>query len=599
MVDSMGIRNLLLRLWRHLSRRRQRQFVLVVVLMLVSAFAEVISLGAVIPFLAVLVAPDKIFHYPLVAPVVKYFGYTSSSEILLPLTIIFAAAAMFAGGIRILLLWASNRLAFVSGADLGLDVYRRTLYQPYLAHVGRNSSEISSGVTYKVNTAVDVLRQMLTLISSIILLVAIMAVLLMVNAAVACMAAAGFGIFYGLISWVLRKRLAANAERIASDTTQVVKVVQEGLGGIRDVLLDGTQQFYCDIYRRAEYRLRLAIADNYFMGGSPRFVMEALGMVLIATLAYHMTQKTSDSAQALMVLGTLALGAQRLLPALQQIYFAWSSIAGSKNSLADALSYLDQPLPEDAFNPAPAPMAFERSIELKELHFRYQDATPWVLDGINMTITKGARIGLVGSTGSGKSTLLDLLMGLMSPTQGVILVDGKPITNSRAWQRNIAHVPQSIYLSDATIAENIAFGIPKALIDMERVRLAARQARIADFIESNANGYEAFVGERGIRLSGGQRQRIGIARALYKQASVLVFDEATSALDNATELEVMEAIEGLDRNLTVLIVAHRLSTVKQCDRIIELGGGRIVQQGSFDHLLEHSASFRKLATIAI
>jgi ATP-binding cassette, subfamily B, bacterial PglK len=209
-------------------------------------------------------------------------------------------------------------------------------------------------------------------------------------------------------------------------------------------------------------------------------------------------------------------------------------------------------------------------------------------------------VGIVGGTGSGKSTMLDLLMGLMEPSQGQILVDGLSINGERrrAWQRTIAHVPQSIYLADSTLAENIAFGVPREEIDMERVREVARQAKIAGFIENRVNGYDAFVGERGVRLSGGQRQRIGIARALYKQATVLVFDEATSALDNATEQEVMNAIEGLNRDLTIVIVAHRLTTVKRCDSIVELYNGQVVAQGTYEHLLECSPSFRRMAMAA-
>ncbi len=601
-TQKTGVRNpslysLLHRLWNHLSRQRRRQFGLVLGLMLVSAFAEVISLGAVIPFLGVMVAPEKVLGYPMVASLAGHFGYTSPEEVLLPFTVFFAMAALVAGGIRILLLWSNNRLAFASGADLSFEVYRRTLYQPYQVHVARNSSEISSGLAYKVNIAVDVMRQSLALVSSTVLLVAIMAVLLTINSSVAMMAAFGFGASYGMISSRLRKRLAENSRKVAQSSTQVVKAVQEGLGGIRDVLLDGTQSYFCEIYRRAEYRLRLAHGDNYFIGSSPRFAMEALGMVLIALLAYQLVIKSGDSTSPLVVLGTLALGAQRLLPALQQIYLAWASIAGSQNSLMDALEYLDQPLPAENLLTPPVPMAFERSIQFEDVRFRYNDSVPWVVDGITLNIRKGMRIGLVGSTGSGKSTVLDLLMGLLAPSQGAILVDGKPVDDEsrRAWQRNIAHVPQSIYLSDASIAENIAFGVQRDEIDMDRVRKAARQARIADFIEGSREGYDALAGERGIRLSGGQRQRIGIARALYKQASVLVFDEATSALDHATELEVMEAIDGLDRDLTIVMVAHRLTTVQHCDSIVEIGNGRIVGQGTFDYLLAHSPSFRKLA----
>jgi ATP-binding cassette subfamily B protein len=231
------------------------------------------------------------------------------------------------------------------------------------------------------------------------------------------------------------------------------------------------------------------------------------------------------------------------------------------------------------------------------VRFSYANNGPWVLDGINLLILKGSRVGFVGSTGSGKSTTLDLLMGLLMPTEGKLLVDGQSISGNhlRAWQRTIAHVPQSIYLADSTLAENIAFGVPFKAIDLDRVQQAARQAQIADFIESSPEGYLAYVGERGIRLSGGQRQRIGIARALYKQVSVLVFDEATSALDNSTEQSVMDAIEGLNRDITVLLIAHRLTTVRRCDTIVELDHGRVMAHGTYEQLLECSPSFRRMA----
>jgi ATP-binding cassette subfamily B protein len=222
-----------------------------------------------------------------------------------------------------------------------------------------------------------------------------------------------------------------------------------------------------------------------------------------------------------------------------------------------------------------------------------------VLENFNLSIHKGSRVGIVGATGSGKSTALDLLMGLLAPTEGCLLVDGVPVTGirTRAWQRAIAHVPQSIFLADTSLAQNIAFGVPPADIDLDRVRQAAERAQIAQFIESRSEGYDALVGERGIRLSGGQRQRIGLARALYKRASVLIFDEATSALDNATEQLVMNAINELNRDLTIVLVAHRLTTVRQCDLIVELDGGRVVAQGTYEELLETSPSFRKLARI--
>jgi ABC-type multidrug transport system fused ATPase/permease subunit len=590
--------NLLVRLWRHLSQRRQRQFGLLMGLMLISAFAEVVSLGAVLPFLGILVAPDRVFYHPAAADVAQAWGITSADQLVLPLTVAFATAALAAGAIRILLLWVSTRLAFASGADLGIEVYRRTLYQPYRVHVARNSSEVISGLTNKVNGVVfGVLLPLLTLFSSTVLLVVIMLALVAIDPIVASLAIVGFGASYAMITRVSRRRLRLNSQRIADEQTQVVKALQEGLGGIRDVLLDGTQPVYCDIYRQADRPLRLAQGNNSFIGSSPRYFMEAVGMVLIAALAYALSRQVGGIATALPVLGALALGAQRLLPALQQSYSAWASIASNHASLADVIELLDQPMQAQVLQPALPPLLIQNVIRFNAVRFRYASDGPWVIDGLNLVIPKGARVGFVGSTGSGKSTTLDLFMGLLIPTEGELLVDGQPISGNlvRAWQQTIAHVPQSIYLADTTLAENIAFGVPRNAIDLDRVRMAARQAQIADFIESSPEAYQACVGERGIRLSGGQRQRIGIARALYKQASVLVFDEATSALDNATEQSVMDAIDGLNRDLTILIIAHRLTTVRHCDTIVELRDGRVAALGTYDQLFESSPSFRRMA----
>jgi ATP-binding cassette subfamily B protein len=568
---------------------------LLIALMLVSAFAEVVSLGAVLPFLGILTAPERVFNHPLVADFAHAWGFTAAYQLVLPLTVAFASAALIAGAIRILLLWVSTRFTFATGADLSIEVYRRTLYQPYWVHVARNSSSVISGIG-KVETATNVLSQSLTLISSTVLLAAIMLALIAIDPVVASAAGIGFGASYGLITWISRRRLNRNSKRIAYERTQVVKALQEGLGGIRDVLLDGTQLVYCDVYRQADYPLRRAIGNNAFISQSPRYAMEALGMALIAALAYGLSLQAGGIATALPVLGALAIGAQRLLPALQQNYSAWASIAGSCASLADTIELLDQPLPAELLQPAPAPLPFQDAIRLDNLRFRYTSGGPWVLNGLNLTIPKGARVGFVGSTGSGKSTTLDLLMGLLTPTEGDLLVDGQRLIGNRvrAWQQTIAHVPQYIYLADTTLAENIAFGVRRENIDLHRVQQAARQAQIADFIENRPDGYNAIVGERGIRLSGGQRQRIGIARALYKQATVLVFDEATSALDNATEQSVMDAIEGLSSDLTIFLIAHRLTTVQRCNTIVELEEGRVVAQGTYEQLLMYSPSFNKM-----
>ena len=248
-------------------------------------------------------------------------------------------------------------------------------------------------------------------------------------------------------------------------------------------------------------------------------------------------------------------------------------------------------MPLHANQPTTKPLVFRQSIRLNQVSFRYSNQAPWIIRELDITIKKGSRVGIVGATGGGKSTLLDIVMGLLSPTEGRIEVDGQTIDamNQRAWQLHIAHVPQAIFLADSSIAENIAFGVTKDNIDFERVKLAAQQAQIADVIEAWPSRYQTFVGERGIRLSGGQRQRIAIARALYKQADVIIFDEATSALDNETEYAVMQAIDSLSNDLTIIIIAHRLTTLKNCTHVVELGDGSVKRVGTYKEIIAQSA----------
>ena len=556
--------------------------------MIVASLSEIISIGAVLPFLGALTAPEQVYQHPLMQSIIQILGLTEPSQLILPLTIFFIIAVLLAGSIRLTLLYVMTRLSFATGADLSISIYRRTLYQEYTVHVSRNSSEVINSIITKTNIVINgVLTQVLTFISSTTLLIGIMGALFAINISVALSASIGFGLLYWLVIRYTKNQLKDNSQIIADQSTQMIKSLQEGLEGIRDLLIDGTQQFYCQLYRSADLPLRRASGNNLFISGSPRYALEAIGMTLIAGLAYVMTQQEGGMVTAIPVLGALALGAQRLLPALQQAYGAYSTIKGSNSSLKDVLDLLGQPLPVYADQPLPKPIPFERELKLTELNFRYTEDSPWVLKNINLSLKKGARIGFIGVTGSGKSTLIDIIMGLLPPTNGKLMIDQQPINsqNCRAWQAHIAHVPQNIYLSDSTIEENIAFGIAKEEIDHQRVKKAAQQAQIAELIEEWEEGYQTFVGERGIRLSGGQRQRIGIARALYKKANVLIFDEATSALDNETEWEVMKAIEEIGEEITVLIIAHRLTTLKGCDKIVKLGKKYTVHVGNYQEMI--------------
>eukprot|EP01037_Dinobryon_pediforme_P002300 gene2300-2339_t len=517
-------------LWPHIELRRRQQLGFVFVLMVVASFSEMLTIGALVPFLGVLLAPEKLLENEVV---------------------------------RVLLLWLQIRISYAIGADLSLSIYRLTLYQPYAVHLGRNSSELIASISNKADVIVNnAILPMMVLASSGLIALVIISTLIALAPAVAILSFLGFGLIYGL-------------------------ALQEGLGGIRDVLIDGAQEVYCDVYKQADNPLRRAKANIQVIANSPRFVIEALGMVLVAILAYGLSRRAEGLSNAIPLLGALALGAQRLLPILQQSFQTWSGVTGSQVTLSEALGLLTQPKPDHADKPNGSLLPFKHAIHLNGMSFSYTGADRYALCDLNLIIPKGGRIGFIGTTGSGKSTLLDIVMGLLTPTSGSLLVDGVSVTeaNHREWQKHIAHVPQAIFLADSTIAENIAFGVPRDQIDESRVIHAAELAQLAETIEKLPQGLKTVVGERGIRLSGGQRQRIGIARALYKQADVIVFDEATSALDNETESAVMDAIEGLSKDLTILMVAHRVTTLKKCVSVVELAHGQIERVGSYAEII--------------
>jgi len=572
--------------WKHLHKRRRKQFFLLLILMVVASIMEVVSIGAIVPFLSVLTAPEQIYQHHLAQPLIKILEITEPSQLLLPLTIIFVMATLISATVRLLLLYALTRLSYATGADLNIDIYRRTLYQDYSIHISRNSSEIINSIITKTNIViVHILVPSLNLISSVIIMVGITSIVFTINAQVALITFLVFALFYGVIVFFTKKSLQKNSQLIADESTKMVKSLQEGLGGIRDVLIDGTQEFYCKLYQNADLSLRRASGDNVFIGHSPRYLMEAVGMILLTILAYTLTLQ-SNVVVAIPILGALALGALKLLPPLQQAYGSYSAIKGAKSSFIDVLNLLNQPLPYNASQDLINPTPFKREIVFKDLSFRYTKNTPWILKNVNLSFKKGETIGFIGVTGSGKSTLLDILMGLLTPTSGELLIDGVAISqqNRRAWQAHISHVPQSIYLADSTIQENIAFGVGSEQIKEHRVVQVAQQAQVSKMINNLKNKYKAFVGERGVQLSGGQRQRIGIARALYKDSDVLIFDEATSALDNQTEQKIMQQIAKLKDNQTVFIIAHRLTTLEQCDRIIRINTDYTIEQVNFNQI---------------
>lgn len=583
-------------LYQLLSSRRRKQLWVLAGLMGVTACSEVLALGSALPFLAALSNASSILAQAKFQPVFRFFGVTTASQVVVLVGVGFAVAMVVSNGLRLLTLRSQQYYSAALATDLSQEAYHRTLFQPYIFHVRHHSSELIGAVTQDIGVVGGViLPYTLLLIINILVVTAIAIALVAINAVVAITAATFLGTAYFFLLRFSKHKLAHNSRQVSDLSRILVKSLQEGLGGIREVLLDSSQSVFEARYQIADRPLRRAMASTSFIGQAPRYLIEAVAMGFIAALAIALAYQTQDLEQIVPVLGTLALGANRLLPALQSCFGAITALRGSEVSLQRAIIALQRPIDPNLFQPLPPPIHLTQSLVLDKVWFSYTGSDEsWVLQDLCLEIPANKTVAFVGSTGSGKSTTADLIMGLLTPQRGEVRADGVPLTgnNLRAWQRGIAHVPQSIFLCDGSITENIAFGISLDEIDHARVRHVARLAHITSFVENLPAGYDTWVGERGIRLSGGQRQRIGIARALYKRASVIVFDEATSALDNVTEREVMAAIHGLSQQMTIILIAHRLTTVESCHLIFELDQGRVIHQGTFSELVSKSDSFR-------
>jgi len=570
-------------LFNFLPSRQRRMVGWMLGLQIISAGSEILSLSAVIPFLGSLANAPQLMGQAALQRWLQLFNIETSQQFVLAMAVMFGGTIVLSNALRLLTIHMQYRFSAAIGNIISAEVYRRTLYQPYSFHTQNNSSQIIALNTVdaaNVSNSNGVVPSAFYFVTNSLVVLAITITLVAIDPWVALGAAVVVGGAYGLIIVKTREALHRNGQKVSELEVQSVKAIQEGLGGIRDVLIDGTQPVFESTFRQANRALLSAQGANNFIAMAPRFLVEPIAMIAIAALAVGMAYDSSQLQRVLPLLGALALGANRLLPALQQCFVSLARMRGYQVALDKVIQALYRPIKQDQLVLMPQKLKLKKELRFDDVWFSYpSDAPTWVLKGVTFSIEANTTAAFIGATGSGKSTMADLILGLLQPQRGQITVDGLTLTGEhlRSWQSSIAHVPQQIYLSDATIAENIAFGVPRDQIEMARVQQAAKLAHIADFIEQRPLAYQEMVGERGVRLSGGQRQRIGIARALYKQASVIMFDEATSALDNNTEKEVMAAIEGLSHHLTIILIAHRMSTIKNADVIFECDSGYIAK----------------------
>jgi ABC-type multidrug transport system fused ATPase/permease subunit len=587
------------------DRHERRRFYLLMVLMIIVAFAEVLGISTVMVLLGILAQPEKIAESRHLSWAYETLGFTSTFAFQIFLSAGVFAAVMTSLVLKALGSWAIIRFSTMRGYTISTRLLHSYLRQPYAWFLEHNSAEIRKSVLNEVDQVVS--RSIvpgLRLLASLLLALSIVGFLLFVDPLISILAATLLGGGYALIYFRLRKVLQRIGKEALIVNGERFRLAQESTGGIKEVKLMGLEDEYVRRFRDAARKRARLTATSQAMGELPRYVLEGLTFAILITIIFVMLFRSGGNLAAVIpTLGIFAFSVLRLLPSLQQVYASLASIRSGTAVLdhihEDYTPILGRLAPQPAAAAAlVVPLALTGALELKGLDYAYSAAGRPAVRGIDIRIPARTTIGIVGGTGAGKTTLIDLILGLLTPQAGEIIVDGVAITeaNLRAWQRSLGYVPQSIYLTDDSIARNIAFGIPANRIDMQAVERAARIAALHDFVVQDLpKGYETLVGERGVRLSGGQRQRIGIARALYSDPSLLILDEATSALDNITERVVMEAVQNIRADKTIIIIAHRLTTVRQCDAIFLLEKGQVASVGTYDELVAQNETFRKMA----
>ena len=567
--------SLLRKLWRYVSLRRKKQSIFLLIIMVLSGAFELLTLSALVPFLYILQNPNS-SSSPIDLPI-NILGGADLSDIYL-VSGFFIFTIIISALLRLFVLWYGGELTARIGSEMGSQAYMKVLSQPYEFHIQTNSSNVINTITGHTDSALGALVALLQLLTASVVVLFILAGLIFFNPTGAILALSLFSFLYIIIGIWSKQNLRQRSIIVAKAKNLQLKSIQEGLGAIREIILDHTQFEYYKIFRESNFILRTNNAFIQFLSVFPKYTLEMIGLSLIAILAMIINNSTEYQKYTIPILGTIALAAQRLLPSLQQIYTGWANLNAANISFAYLYQLVSlQGLPSIASDKS---FKLKNCIEFSSVYFKYsENNSDYVFSDLNFTIKAGTRIGIIGPSGGGKSTFVDLIMGLICPIKGEIFVDGVSINSMENpnliwdWHSTIAHVPQSIFLSDDTILNNIAFGVKEDEIDKLLIEEVAAKAQLLDHINSLPERFNTEVGERGVRLSGGQRQRIGIARALYKRASVLILDEATSALDNENEDSVIDAIENISSDITLIMIAHRLSTLRRCNEIISINNG--------------------------
>jgi ABC-type bacteriocin/lantibiotic exporter with double-glycine peptidase domain len=566
-------------LWFKFNKKRRFQLGFLLLLQLASTAAEMVSIGSIIPFLAVILDPNNINSNKYAEIIINIFSNNSKTDIVLFITTFFVLVIVISGTIKMLQVWFGTRVAFAIGNEISVNIYRNILYESYNFHVQKNSSELIDLVVNRTASVIyDALIPFIVCISSLLSIFGIISILYYIDSQVTIIILIYGAVFYLSAIAIASKKLEKNGKMINEKSAKMIKILQEGFGAIRHIIIDKMEEHYCQIYNKTDKEIRKSQANTYYIGILPRYLVETVGLVIMVLLAYFVSNTNQSLMLGLPVLAAVTLGIQKIMPLMHQLYHSVSSIRSGQDSLMKAVEILNNSNNIESIRKLILPIKYEENIEFRNIYFRYSEKSKLVINNFSCNIKKGMRVGIVGKSGSGKSTLVDLLLGLLIPTKGEILIDKTVLEINKipGWQKHLSHVDQNVYMLDDNIIKNICLSEKFNKVDDVMLYKALEFSGLRKEIDNGVLGLKSRIGENGALLSGGQRQRIGIARAFYKGGDVIIFDEATSALDAQTEKEIMESLECLPKNITIFLISHKETMLKNCDMLI-----RINTQGDY------------------
>lgn len=586
-----------------LTAKQTRSYTYLQILFLITAVVQVAGVASIAPFIALLSNTQLIHNNKIIDFIYTALGFDSDYTFLVFFALLIMALIIISNAIAAFSTWRLFKFSVDIGADLQNRIYNNYIHNDFVFFSKNNSSRLIAIITLEVPRFVYMVAQpFLNLTSQLLVAVIIVSGLFYVDFILATISIFIVGGIYIFIFKILRVRLAGHGEKLTKLNKEKLKILNESLGGIKEVKLLGTETWYAKQFIANNSKGNISSAFIGLSGDLPRFIVETITFIAILCLALYLINRYGNSSNVISILSLYAMAGYKLLPAMQTLYKSFSQIKANGGVVEELLSELAESALHVSLSSNVSEILFRsHSVELKDVYYRYPGSTTNALNGVSLTIPTNTMVAFVGASGAGKSTAVDVILGLLYPDKGELLVDGIAInkSNARNWQQHIGYVPQNIYMLDDTFTNNIAFGVPKDKIDHERVVAAAKMANIDEFINSRLGKYDFIVGERGAQLSGGQKQRIGIARALYHDTNVLILDEATSALDSITESQIMNEITSLTKSRTVIVIAHRLSTVIHANNVIFFDEGKVSGQGTFQELRKHNHKFDELARLGL